>query len=414
MITQRGAALLVGAVLMWALGRLLGVVELYVVAASCAALVAMGAIAVRLGSATLAARRSVSTNRILGGGTAEVALQLRNESRIPAPLLLVSDACHYGLLGGDRAEPPRFVIAGIAPGRTTSLRYTVHGLRRGRYQIGPLRVGVRDPFGLTERTRRYSATDEVLVYPRVEALPPGLPRGMHQGSGSSEARRLFTSGEEFHTMREYVTGDDLRHVHWPSTARRQKLMVRQHEQPWEAEATIFCDTRAAAHLGSGAESTLEKAVSVAASLVWHLADHRYQIRLFTEQDPKPPAVAPWSHLLDRLATVGASPVPSLGPSLLGLRSAGASGLLAAVVAPPAAGTVAGQDRDLRALLQAGRGFQGKLAVVLDPGGRHSAGAREAAGLLSAAGWRAAALPVFHPLLEVWPTLTGGRAAAAVR
>jgi uncharacterized protein (DUF58 family) len=411
MITQRGAALLVGAVLMWALGRLLGVVELYVVAVSCAALVGVGALAVRLGSATLAARRSVSTNRILGGGTAEVQLQLRNESRIPAPLLLVADSCHYGLLGG---EAPRFVVPGLGPARTTTLRYTVHGLRRGRYQIGPLRVGVRDPFGVTERTRRYTSTDEVVVYPRVEALPPGLPRGTHQGSGSSEARRLFTSGEEFHTMREYATGDDLRHVHWPSTARRQKLMVRQHEQPWEAEATVFCDTRGGAHIGTGHDSSLEKAVSVAASLVWHLADHRYQLRLFTEQDGKVPSVAPWNQLLDRLATIGASPVPSLAPSLLGLRSAGASGLLAAVVGPPQAGTPAVRDRDLRALLQAGRGFQGRLAIVIDPGGRHSAGAKEAAALLGAAGWRAAALPTIRPLLDVWPSLTGGRPMGAAR
>nr|MBA2529185.1 DUF58 domain-containing protein [Euzebyales bacterium] len=262
MITRRGVHLLLGALALYGVGRFLGVAELYVVAAACAALVVTGVAAVRLSTATISARRSLSSDRIPSGGTSDVVLELRNDARLPAALLLVEEDCHHGL-----ASTPRFVVPGLAAGRSVTLRYTLTGGSRGRYPVGPLRVRVRDPFGVAQRVRRYRSTAEVVVYPRIEPLPKGSIAGMHHGSGASDIRRLFTTGEEFYTMREYVTGDDLRQVHWPSTAHRQTLMVRQQEQPWQAEATVFCDARVAAHHDRGPDSSLEKSVAVAASLV---------------------------------------------------------------------------------------------------------------------------------------------------
>ncbi len=242
MITRRGALLLVGAVALWALGRFLGVSELYVVAGATAALVAAGVAAVRLSTATISVRRRVTPSRIPGGGHGTVAIDVRNDARFPAALMLAEDACHHAL-----SDPPRFVVAGLGAGRTTTLHYPLAGETRGRYVVGPLRVRVRDAFGVAQRLRRYSNTDEVVVYPRIEPLGGPANPGSPRGSGSSDVRRLFTVGDEFYTMREYVQGDDLRQVHWPSTAHRQTLMVRQQEQPWQAQATVFCDTRQAAH-----------------------------------------------------------------------------------------------------------------------------------------------------------------------
>ena len=82
MLTRRGAGLLFGAVLLWAIGRFLGVSELYVVAAATGLLVVVGAVAVRLSTATIAVRRSVTQDRILQGGTGEAVVQLRNDSRL--------------------------------------------------------------------------------------------------------------------------------------------------------------------------------------------------------------------------------------------------------------------------------------------------------------------------------------------
>ncbi|MGH3665557.1 MAG: DUF58 domain-containing protein, partial [Egibacteraceae bacterium] len=328
MITRRGATLLFGAVLLWALGRFLGVAELYVVAGTAAALVIVGAAAVRLSTAAIAVRRSVTSTRLLAGGSSEVVLQLRNDARLPAALLLVSDTCPHTLAHGTQ-----FVVPGLGSGRAVTLRYPVHGRSRGRYRLGPLRVRVRDPFGVAQRVRRYRTTDEVVVYPRIEPLPGGGSPGAHHGSGVSETRRLFVTGDEFYTMREYVTGDDLRQVHWPSTAHRNTLMVRQQEQHWRVEATVFCDTRRAAYRGLGPDSPLEKAISVAASLVWHLADDGYRLRLVTETDVRDVDLDSWQRHLDRLAELVPSRLSSIAPAVRRLRTGG-EGLLTAVIAPP--------------------------------------------------------------------------------
>jgi uncharacterized protein (DUF58 family) len=414
MVTARGTALITGSVLLWAVGRLLGVGELYVVAVAAAAIVALGALAVALASSTVAVRRQLSTNRLPAGAPAEVTVELRNDARLPTPLLLVEDQCHYGVLDrtDDGAARPRFVVPGLGPGQRAALTYPLLGTRRGRYTVGPVRLRVRDPFGTTQRSKRYRGTDELLVYPPVEPLPQGIVRGTHQGSGASEIRRLFSTGDEFYTMREYATGDDLRLIHWPSTAHRQTLMVRQQELPWQAQATVFCDTRAAAHRGVGPDSTLEVAVSAAASIVWHLADHRYALRFCTEADLRPPTNQDRTSILDRLAVIESSRAAGLGPVLTRLRASGAEGLLGVVVAPPPGGDPVAEHPDARALLQAGRGFPDRVAVIVDTGGTGGRRAGELAALLRSAGWRAVTLRSGQRLSSRWVELTGARSRPA--
>lgn len=405
MLTGRGTALLVGAVLLWAVGRLLGVPELHVVAVASAALVAVGAVAIRISSATVSVRRGVSAQRLLHGGTAEVTIDLRNDARVPAPLLLVEDRCDWAL-----AEQTRFVVAGLRPSTTTRLTYDIRGTSRGRYHVGPMQLRVRDPFGTTQLVRRYAARDEVMVYPRVETLPEGVTRGNHRGSGTSSDRRLFNAGDEFHTMREYVQGDDLRMIHWPSTAHRHTLMVRQQEMPWQAEAVVFCDTRRGVSRGSGAEATVEKAISAAASIVWHLADHSYSLQLVTEATRQP--IGGWQPILDHLAEAEPSEVAGLGPALTRQRGSGAEGLFAAVIMSPPGSDPLGRNPDVRGLLHAGRGYGARLAVIVHTPGLERARAEELAGLLRAARWKAIALPTDVPLADRWRELSGGRATAA--
>jgi uncharacterized protein (DUF58 family) len=410
MLTRRGVALLLGAVALTVVGRFLGVYELYVAAVTAAAVVLVGVVSVRLGSASVATRRSVTPQRLNFGGSGEVSLDLRNDARMPGSLLLVEDACPPAL--GAR---PRFVVPGLARGATVTLRYELGGGARGRYRVGPLRVRIRDPFGTAERVRRYRSSDELLVYPRIERLGAGMPSGSHHGSGSSDSRRLLNTGDEFHTMREYVTGDDLRQVHWRSTARRATLMIRQQEQPWQAQATILCDTRAASHAGPRSSERFERAVSMAASLVRHFADRRYQLRLVTETDIGAPVVERWEALLDRLAGAAPSRVAGLTP-ILGLLRAGSQGggLLAAVLAPPPGTIAVARHPDLRALLAAGRGFSGRVALVVDPGGQEgSARARELAGLLAVGGWRAARVEAGRPFADSWQELLGRSGRQAV-
>ena len=399
MITRRGGFLLFGAAGLWALGRFLGVAELYVVSVATAALVICSTIAVRIATANVSVRRTVAPTRLLSGGSAEVKLELRNDARLPAALLLVEDSCSTAL-----SAPPRFIVPGLGAGRTTVVRYPIAGASRGKYLIGPMRLRVRDPFGLAQRIRRYSSREEVVVYPYIEPLEDPPAPGMHAGSGSSAIRRLFNTGDEFYTMREYVVGDDLRQVHWPSTAHRQKLMVRQQEQPWEAEATVLCDTRMPAHRHLGPGSPLEKAISLAASLIWHLADDGFTLRLITETEQRRPTVAPWSLLLDRLAEAEPSKVEHLGPALQRLRGGGGEGLFVAVVAaPPGDGPIATHP-DVRALLQAGRSFHGRMGLIVDTG--RGTRAADTVALLRTAGWRATVITPQQTLASQWRNLGG--------
>ena len=88
-------------------------------------------------------------------------------------------------------------------------------------------------------------------------------------------------------MRDYRRGDDLRRVHWRSSARTGELMVRREEQPWQSRATLFLDNRARSHRGQGVASSLEAAVSAAASVAMHLSSRGFAVRLVTAAGEDP-------------------------------------------------------------------------------------------------------------------------------
>ena len=410
-MTRRGVALSVGAVGSWAVGRLLGIDEFYVVAIAAGVAVVLGGVAVLLSGSAIAVRRRVTRARLPAGEESGVVIELRNESRLPVPVVLGEDRCAPVLL--EAGLQSRFVVPGLPHGSSVPAGYTVHGGLRGRYTIGPLTLRVRDPFGLVERTRRYRSTDELIVYPAIEKLPGGMSLGRHQGSGASRSRRLFNAGDEFHTMREYADGDDLRHVHWPSTAHRQTLMVRQNELSWDTQATVLCDTRAERHAGVGPASSLERAITVAASVVCHLDDHRYRTRLLTESDVRPPAHSTRDAALDRLAVLEATRHRSLEPVLGRLRSAEAEGLLVAILPAPPRGSARGANsQEITTLLQAGRSFSGRIAVVLDTGTDDSdERAAQLTALLSAAGWRATTLAPGMSVAAAWRNVVASRPTA---
>lgn len=406
MLTARGAALLAGAGLLWFVGRLLGVDELYVAAIAAAALVVLAGVLVWLPGDRIAVRRLLGSGRLGFDAEAEIAVDVRNDGRLPSPALRITDAVPPALA----EDAPQLVVESLPPRRTVTLRYRVRGAHRGRYPIGPVQLRLSDPFGLVRRTRRTRRVDEVVVYPRVEALPEVGAARLPQSRSDGDQHRVLELGDEFHTMREYVQGDDLRRVHWPSTARQQKLMVRQHELPWRAETTILLDTRAGAHTTAGPASTFETAVSAAASAGCHLGDRQHVLRLATDVDGASPRVVGRRALLDRLAVVAASEGGHLGGVGNRLRSGG-RGLLLACVTPPPADEPVPTAADTRALLHAGRGFGSRAAIVVHTP-RGADRAAELAALLRTAGWRSVTLPAGGSLAHAWPALARRAAATA--
>lgn len=404
-MTPRGVIAAVAAVAAYGAGRLLGVDELLGIALVLAAAVPLGVVYVRLATSQLSTRRLVDHPRTLVGGTIESSLQVRNDARVPSPTIMLDESLPATAVAEGHLEAgvARFVLGGVGPGRVATATCRIHARSRGRYRVGPVTVRLRDPLGLAERVRRYTATEDVLVYPRIEPLPDGTIRGAHMGSGSSDTRRVFATGDDFYTMREYVRGDDLRHVHWPSTAHRQTLMVRQMEQPWQAHATVFCDVRDAAH-SAGADGSLERAISIAASIVYHLADRDYALRLLTDASHGRHTERGWEEILETLATIEASAATSMAP---GLRACtGGEGLFTAVVGTPPGRTSLATHEDVRALLGV-KGFTQRAALVVMRSGADPR-ARELAGLLTASGWRATTVEPGQPLIDAWQALARPR------
>jgi hypothetical protein len=142
-------------------------------------------------------------------------------------------------------------------------------------------VRVSDPFGLVELGRSFHSTASLTVTPRTVPLPPIPLGGAWTGSGDNRPRAFAVGSAEDVTVREYRRGDDLRRVHWRSSARVGELMVRREEQPWQSRATLFVDNRLSAHQGQGIASSLEAAVSAAASVAVHLGQRGFTVRLVT-------------------------------------------------------------------------------------------------------------------------------------
>ena len=224
----------------------------------------------------LALVRTLSPQLVVAGQPATVELTVSNESRTPTGVLLLEERLPYVL--GTR---PRFVLEGLGHGWRRHATYQVRSELRGQFEIGPMSVRVTDPFGLVELGRTFHATTRLTVTPRTTVLPSIPLGGAWTGSGDNRPRAFATGSAEDVTVREYRRGDDLRRVHWRSSARVGELMVRREEQPWQSRATVFLDNRGTSHRGQGAASSLEGAVSAAASIAVHLTHHGYTVRLVT-------------------------------------------------------------------------------------------------------------------------------------
>ncbi len=353
----------------------------------------------------LALVRVVNPQLVTAGQSARVNLTLTNEGRTPSGVLRLEDQVPYVL--GTR---PRFVLEGIGHGWRRHVTYQVRSDVRGKFDIGPMTVRVGDPFGLVELGRAFRTTVPLTVTPRTVRLPQIPLGGAWTGSGDNRPRAFAIGSAEDVTVREYRRGDELRRVHWRSSARTGELMVRREEQPWQSRATVFLDNRIRAHRGQGIASSLEAAVSAVASIAVHLSQRGFTVRLVTAsgEDPNTPwhfreAELNTGPLLETLAVVQSESRPHIETDWLAEPSHG--GLIVAVV-----GHVAPEDVPILRRMQHHAGSAMALALDVDAwvGGADDS---SAAPLLTRQGWRAAALGPRDRLDAVWQEL--GKSGAQV-
>lgn len=171
-----------------------------------------------------------------------------------------------------------FEVARIPGKASTTATYRVTCRPRGVYTVGPASVRSADPLGLAEVRTLTGPLDRIVVYPAVEALS-GFPivRGQDPAMQASRPEHSRKGGEDFYTLREYQRGDDLRRIHWPSSAKTDELMIRQLETPWQSRALVLLDNRAGAY---ESQDAFERAVSGAATVITHLVGSGFDADLW--------------------------------------------------------------------------------------------------------------------------------------
>jgi uncharacterized protein (DUF58 family) len=255
MITRRGWALVGSSAGLFVAGRILGLVQLAVLACAGALTLAVAIAWVRTHTPRLRARRELK-ERLQVGVQGRVDLVV--EAVHGTATLSVNDAFD----GGRRAA--RLLLAPLRAGEEARAAYRFPTDRRGRFEVGPLRATVTDPFGLVQRARHVLGAEQVIVYPRVrDVMPPPETGGLDLDREQPQVRSRIEPSGEFHTLREYAPGDDLRHVHWRSTARRGLLMMRQNEARRRTPVLLLLDVRPGAH----DRASFERAVEACASIV---------------------------------------------------------------------------------------------------------------------------------------------------
>jgi uncharacterized protein (DUF58 family) len=440
-LTLRGRCLVGAGATLLGLGALLGERALVQLAVFVLVLPLVSAATVARQRFRLASRRTVTPARVPRGTDADVLLEITNTDRRPGGTWVLSEA-----VPAELQARPRFLVDRLPSGATAALRYRLHGGRRGRFALGPLRLRLVDPFGLVVRTTAGADTAPLLVVPRVRPLAPGGVDGGSGGGGAGLRRSFAVQGEDDVSTREYRHGDDLRKVHWRATARTGELMVRLEERPWRSHATLLLDTRRSAHLLGAARvggppgdpapppDSLEWLIEAAASIGASLTRRGATVRVVTDAGELTASGGRGGlggdELLEQLATVQSSRQSELTVGVEALRRAGAEGPAVCLL-----GSV-GAD-DVEQLVRARSGPGRDVAVLVDVvswteavGGRArrplSAGARveldrqreDAADLLRASGWQVVVARAEESVEAVWDRLvapsTGPRTTASGR
>lgn len=327
-LTIRGNSLVAAGIALVLTGVTLGESDLLRAAVFALAVPLVASLFVGRNRFRLSSSRSIVPSRTPVGQPATIVLRVTNRAEQRSGLLQLDDSVPHVL-----GQHARFVVDRLAPGASVELSYEVKSALRGRFAIGPLRLKLSDPFGLVERSRGFAATDILTFVPVVHPLPGVGLGGAYSTGGESSSRSVSIQGEDDAATREFRSGDDLRKVHWRSTARIGKLMVRREEQPWQTRSAMLLDTRGTAHRGEGMSGSFEWSVSAAASIGDHLTRLGYSLRLFTDggEIHGVSGLAARDALLDQLAVIRTSTLRTLDHGISELRLAGEDGLLVCVL-----------------------------------------------------------------------------------
>jgi len=241
----------------------------------------------------LEVQREVIPARVNEGEGAAGVLRITNIGLRRCPPIVALEA-----FAGSSITIP---LPGLAAGATHTGSYLLPADRRGCYAVGPLRIAHSDPLRLMNRTQSHGSEATLWVHPRIHRMAP-VPTGRTQDLEGPTSAGAPQGGITFHSLREYVPGDELRMIHWRSSARLDKLMVRHTVVTNEPTIMVLLDTSTRPY----DDESFEDAVRIAASLVAACVDRRFPTE-FRTTGGMIGSVDPTGHgltdVLDKLAGV---------------------------------------------------------------------------------------------------------------
>ena len=253
MLTRRGRAIFALGFGVYVAAWALGSKPLYPVATGLLLVVGVAWVWVRLSDRPFRVKRGWGDREHIEGDNVPIVAELHPTGNVLPASVTLSE--RVGRLGEQRHALRR-------NGRRLSVRYVLEKVPRGRYAFEDVRAELSDPFALELAIVQLPAPGALLVYPRLVRLGPLFTES---GRRSHDGQRLLLrrhSGFELHSVREYEQGESLRRVHWPSTARRNQLMVKELEDSPRDEIAVPLDADAKAVVGESFEVQVRVAGSI--------------------------------------------------------------------------------------------------------------------------------------------------------
>ena len=253
--TRAGLGLIITVVACAITGRVLGLLELFLLAAMGTAALVLAIVYTSTVRLDLGVGRSASPARLRAGSPARVDLILHNQGRRGTPVISAHDSVQD-------ARGAALMLAPIRPGGEARIAYRLPTHRRGMIKVGPLDLTLGDPLGLTKARLRAAEVTKLMVHPKLIELKPLVAIAGHDPTAEQQPRRaLANAGDEFFALRPYVVGDELKRVNWRATARTDELVVRQEERPKTGRVTVVLDSRRENYDDPGFERAVSAALS---------------------------------------------------------------------------------------------------------------------------------------------------------
>ncbi len=256
MLTRSGWGAIALAVVSFVIGRVFGILELFVLGVGVLAALIVAAFTMLQRPPRLAVRRLVEPSTVQAGDHARVDLQIGNVGLRRSPVLQLWEP--VGSAGGATMN-----LAPLRPRERSTAAYRLPTTTRGVVRIGPMRARRRDVLGLASRTFVLPGGSELLVMPRHTPVRFNLGGSSGRLGDHLRMRAYGQSGSEFHSLRQYVVGDDLRRISWKASARSTEMIVKETALEGVKRCTVVLDIAATDMDDEG----FERAVSAAASVV---------------------------------------------------------------------------------------------------------------------------------------------------